>query len=177
MYDLRYPIGVFNIQWVQGPFTKAQIEEWIQDIEKTPGNLRHAVEGLSDEQLNTPYREGGWTVRQVAHHLPDAHVNAYIRFKFALTEDEPLIKPFAEKDWANLPDSQGPIEPSLILLDGLHQRWVSLMRTMELEDFERIFVHPDLGKVSLGQTAALYAWHGRHHVAHIRSIRVRMRWS
>jgi uncharacterized damage-inducible protein DinB len=177
MYDLRYPIGMFPFQTMKGPFTDEQIREWILDIEKTPGNLRHAVQGLSDEQLDTPYREGGWTIRQVAHHLPDAHMNAYIRFKFALTEDEPHVKPYAEKDWANLPDSQGPIEPSLMLLDGLHERWVSLMKAMKHEDFDRVFQHPDLGKVSLGLTVALYAWHGRHHVAHIRSIRVRMRWS
>ncbi len=176
MSDIRYPIGKFDFSSIVSPVTDEQIAAWIDGIELVPRNLHKAVVNLSEEQLNTPYREGGWTVRQVVHHLPDSHMNTYIRFKFALTEVDPAIKPFPEDKWAELPDSKGPIAVSLTLLDALHERWVSLMRAMTREDFDRSYVHPQLQKVTLAQTAALFAWHGQHHIAHITSLRERMHW-
>jgi uncharacterized damage-inducible protein DinB len=129
------------------------------------------VEGLSEEQLNTPYRPGGWTVRQVVHHLPDSHMNSYVRFKLALTEDAPTIKPYDEALWANLADSSTtPLETSLALLDALHVRWVRLLKSMTDADFMREFRHPESGLIRLDQNLALYAWHGKHHVAHITSV-------
>jgi hypothetical protein len=137
--------------------------------------MRAAVASLSPEQLDTPYRPGGWTVRTVVHHVPDSHINSYVRFKLALTEDEPVIKPYDEAAWAKLVDS-GPIEPSLTLLESLHERWVQLLKTLSDADFARQFRHPELGAVRLDQNLALYAWHGKHHVAHITSLRERMGW-
>ena len=135
------------------------------------------MQGLSQEKLNTPYRPGGWTVRQVVHHLPDSHLNSYVRFKLALTEDEPTIKPYYEDRWAELQEAKtAPIELSLALLDSLHKRWVLMLRSMKSEDWKRTFRHPDLGVVSLEKNVALYSWHGRHHVAHITSLRERMGW-
>jgi len=143
MTDLRYPIGKFHFD---GPPTEEQRREFIDDISQTPANLRAAVKGLSAQQLDTPYRPDGWTVRQVAHHVPDSHLNAYVRFKLALTEVEPTIKPYAEDRWAQLADTQAtPVEVSLTMLDSLHDRWVRLLRSLQPEDWKRTFRHPDLG--------------------------------
>lgn len=174
MTDARYPIGKFSYE---GPPTEHQRQEFLAQIEQTPANLRTAVEGLSDDQLNTPYRAEGWTVRQVAHHVPDSHLNAYVRFKLALTEDEPTIKPYAEDRWAKLADTQTtPVEVSLAMLDSLHDRWMRLLRSLKAEEWKRTFRHPDLGVMNLEKTLALYAWHGRHHVAHITTLRERNGW-
>ena len=174
MPDPRYPIGKFSFE---GPVTAEQKKQYLDDIEQTPARLRAAVGGLSDQQLNTPYREGGWTVRQVAHHVPDSHMNAYIRFKLALTEDEPTIRPYMEDRWAELPESkQAPIEVSLALLDSLHQRWTLVLSNISNADWKRTFRHPEIGLLSLERTLALYAWHGKHHVAHVTSLREKMGW-
>jgi hypothetical protein len=174
MTDLRYPIGKFKYD---GPTTPEQKEELLSQIGQAPSHLRAAVKGLSDQQLDTPYRPEGWTVRQVVHHVPDSHLNAYIRYKLALTEDEPTIKPYAEDRWARLADTQAtPVEVSLAMLDSLHDRWVRLLRSLQPEDWNRSFRHPELGLVSLEKNLALYAWHGRHHVAHITSLRERNGW-
>jgi uncharacterized damage-inducible protein DinB len=174
MTDLRFPIGKFSFD---GPLGEERKQALLSDIAHTPANLRAAVKGLSDPQFNTPYRDGGWTVRQVVHHVPDSHMNAYIRFKLALTEEEPTIKPYAEDRWANLADTQDtPIEVSLTLLDSLRDRWMRLLRSLKPEDWKRSFRHPDLGSMTLEKTLALYAWHGCHHVAHITSLRERNGW-
>jgi uncharacterized damage-inducible protein DinB len=174
MEDLRYPVGKFT---VAGEITAAMRAEWIEQIAAAPVRLQAAIAGLSDGQLDAPYREGGWTVRQVVHHLPDSHLNAYIRFKLALTEDEPLVKPYNEAAWANLPDNF-TVAPavSLQLLEALHARWVATLRAMKPEEFKRTFRHPELGTVPLERIQGLYAWHGRHHVAHITALRERMGW-
>jgi hypothetical protein len=174
MSDLRYPIGKFNYVDSPSPEERTQL---IQEIERAPANLRAAVAGLSPQQLDTPYRPEGWTVRQVAHHVPDSHLNAYVRFKLALTEDEPTVKPYFEDRWVKLADTQAtPVEVSLALLESLHDRWVRLLRFLQPEDWKRQFRHPELGLVSLEKNLALYAWHGRHHVAHITSLRERNGW-
>lgn len=174
MEDLRYPIGKFNYA---GPPSREQSEGFIDDIAQTPANLKSAVQGLSSVQLETRYRPGGWTLRQVVHHVPDSHMNSYVRFKLALTEDEPSIKPYAEDLWAELGDTKTtPIETSLMLLESLHARWVALLRSLTPEEWKRNFRHPELGPMSLEKTLALYAWHGRHHVAHIRKLREREGW-
>jgi uncharacterized damage-inducible protein DinB len=172
--DLRYPIGQFQYD---GPLTDAQRQRLIDQIEEAPAKLRAAVEGLSTQQLETPYRPGGWTVRQVVHHLPDSHLNSYMRFRLALTEDEPTIRPYYEDRWAKLDDARhAPIDISLALLESLHRRWVLLLRSLTARDYARTFIHPELGVVSLDKNVSLYAWHGRHHVAHITSLRERMGW-
>jgi hypothetical protein len=173
--DLRYPIGQFRYE---GEPDQHRRERWIEEIAATPANVRAVVAGLSPHQLDTPYRDGGWTVRQVVHHLPDSHLNAYTRIKLALTEDVPVIKPYEEARWAELPDGRAaPIELSLNLLESLHHRWVLLLRQLTPADFRRRFVHPEHGRpIELQETLALYAWHGRHHVAHIASLRRRMAW-
>jgi hypothetical protein len=172
--DLRYPIGQFQYD---GPHTDEQRQRLIDQIAETPTRLRAAVEGLSPQQLDTPYRPGGWTVQQVVHHLPDSHLNSYIRFRLALTEDEPTIKPYYEERWAELDDARhAPIDISLALLEALHHRWVLLLRSLRTQEFARTFIHPELGLVSLDMNVSLYAWHGRHHVAHITSLRRRMGW-
>lgn len=149
----------------------------IAHIAETPAHLRKALGGLTEEQLDTPYREGGWTVRQVAHHVPDSHLNAYTRFKLALTEEQPTIKPYDETAWAALSDSRDtPVEISLALLESLHDRWTRLLRAMSADDFRRTLNHPDSGVMSLDALLSLYAWHGRHHVAHITTLRERMGW-
>jgi len=174
MTDLRYPVGRFEYQ---EPLSEAQRSGLIQQIADTPANVRSAITALSETQLDTPYRPGGWTVRQVVHHVPDSHMNSYVRFKLALTEEEPTIKPYAEDRWAELADSQTtPVEVSLTLLDSLHNRWVTLLRSLNPEQWKRTFRHPDLGPMNLEKTLALYAWHGRHHVAHITELRKRMSW-
>jgi uncharacterized damage-inducible protein DinB len=174
MSDPRYPIGKFSYD---GPLTAEQKKQYLDDIEQTPARLRAAVSGLSDQQLNTPYRDGGWTVRQLAHHVPDSHMNAYIRFKLALTEDDPTIKPYMEDRWAELPESkQAPIEVSLVLLDSLHRRWTMVLRNIKDSDWRRTFRHPEMGPMTLEKTLALYSWHGRHHVAHVTTLREKMGW-
>ncbi len=168
MTDLRYPVGKFKYE---GPPTEDQKQKYLTDVEQAPANLRAAIKALSDQQLDTPYRPEGWTVRQVVHHVPDSHLNAYIRFKLALTEDEPTIKPYAEDRWAELADTQDtPVEVSLAMLDSLHDRWVRLLRSLTPEQWKREFRHPALGAMPLEKNLALYAWHGRHHVAHITSL-------
>jgi hypothetical protein len=173
--DLRYPIGQFRYE---GEPDQHRREQWIEEIAATPANLRAAVAGLSPQQLDTPYRDKGWTIRQVVHHLPDSHLNAYTRIKLALTEDVPVIKPYEEARWAELPDGRtAPIELSLNLLESLHHRWVLLLRQLTPADLRRRFIHPQHGRpIELQETLALYAWHGQHHVAHITSLRRRMAW-
>ncbi|MDX8364684.1 YfiT family bacillithiol transferase [Cytobacillus sp. IB215665] len=167
MVDKRYPIGHFEYN---GEITADVTNDWINDIEKLPQLLRDSVSGLDNHQLDTPYRTGGWTVRQVVHHLADSHMNAYIRFKLALTEDTPEIRPYEEGKWAELPDSKLPIDMSLSLLEALHIRWTKLLRSLQAADMEKTFIHPDSGKVTVGKNIGIYAWHGRHHLAHITSI-------
>ena len=172
--NLQYPIGRFC--W-NGENGSQDHNEWLRTISDTPGEVRRAVVGLTQEQLDTPYRPGGWTVRQVVHHYADDHLNSYLRFKLALTEDGPTIKPYREESWAELPDARlGPIEPSLRLLAALHQRWIEAWRALEEPDWLRTFYHPKRGAVSLEQLASLYAWHGRHHVAQVRALRLRSGW-
>ena len=173
MTDLRYPVGKF----VPVPSLQpAQRAVCIDQIAAAPAEFRRAVTGLTDAQLDTPYRDGGWTVRQVAHHLPDSHINAYVRFKLGLTEQEPTIKTYEEKDWAKTPEVRAPIGMSLDLLTALHQRWVTLLRAMTPADFGRTIKHAEWGTPSLDTMLALYAWHGRHHTAHVTSLRERMGW-
>lgn len=174
--DLRYPIGRFARPTDVSAAERAQS---IEAVAAAPAALREAVRGLDDVQLDTPYRPDGWTVRQVVHHVPDSHLNAYVRFKLALTEVEPTIKPYDEKDWAELPDGRSPlVAESLALLDALHARWVHLLRAMRTPDFARTLVHPERpgAPMTLDMMLALYAWHGRHHVAHIAALRDRMGW-
>lgn len=174
MEDLRYPVGEFHFPEA---VSARELATFIDQIDETPGHMRTAVAGLSDSQLDTPYRPGGWTVRQLAHHVPDSHINSYTRFRLALTEDEPVIKPYEEARWAELADARTlPIEPSLALLESLHARWVPLLRSLSDAEWKRTFRHPELGLVRLEQNAALYAWHGRHHVAHITALRKRNSW-
>jgi uncharacterized damage-inducible protein DinB len=172
--ELSYPIGKFK--W-EGDATDEKRHHFIDEIAGTPARVRAAVEGLSAEQLETPYRPGGWTVRQVVHHVADSHLNSYVRFRLALTEDEPTIKPYHEDRWAELDDARtAPLEVSLALLESLHERWVRLLKSLKAEDFARTFRHPEMGVVSLDKNLGLYAWHGRHHVAHITSLRERQGW-
>jgi hypothetical protein len=171
--DPRYPVGRFA--WPE-TISRAELDAAVAEIAALPERLRAAVKGLSAEQLDTPYREGGWTVRQVVHHVPDSHLNSYFRFKLALTESEPIIKPYDEAAWAQLADSIGAIEPSLELLEALHIRWVALMRSMSGAQWERRFTHPERGPMRLDITAGLYAWHSRHHLAHVTSLRHRRGW-
>jgi len=172
--DLRYPVGQFS---APGTISRADLDGFIDEIAQLPEQLRRVVAGLTDQQLDTPYRPGGWTVRQVVHHLPDSHMNAYIRFKLALTEDSPAIKPYRENLWAEIPEARtAPLAASLAILDGLHFRWTNTLRTMSVADFARTFHHPERGEMRLDLTAAMYAWHCRHHVAHISSLRQRMSW-
>ena len=171
--DLRYPVGRFSF----GGADDSSRADAIAIIADLPSRLRAAIAGMSDAQLETPYRDGGWTVRQVVHHLPDSHLNAFARFKFALTEDRPTIKAYDEAKWAELPDGRtGPVAPSLALLDGLHARWTLLLRAMRASDFARELVHPENGVMTLDRMLALYAWHSRHHVAHITELKKREGW-
>ena len=169
---LRYPIGRFDPaprDVPRGPL--------IETIAAAPEQLRAAVAGLDEDRLDIPYREGGWSVRQLAHHVPDSHLNAYIRFKWTLTEDGPLIKTYDQTAWANLPDSRlTPVETSLALLEALHLRWVTLLRAMTPADFARTLEHPEWGTIDLDVMLRLYEWHGRHHVAHVTRLRERMGW-
>ena len=194
--DLKYPVGQFD---KQAAYSSSERAGFIRVLEETPANLRAAVAGLSESQLETPYRPDGWTVRQVVHHVPDSHMNAFIRMKLALTEDKPIIKPYDEAAWALLTDSQGPCEVSLVLLEALHSRWVELLQGFSETDWKRGFVHPEMlksdqakaaenpewaqgfaadqfGVITLEQALGTYAWHSRHHVAHITHLRARMGW-
>ena len=172
--DLRYPIGKFERPAVA---TADDRYAWLAILAAAPARFREAVHGLTDAQLDTPYRPDGWTVRQVIHHVADSHMNSYIRFRLALTEDVPVIKPYDEAAWAGLNDARTlPVEVSLQLVDSLHTRWVALLRSLESSDFTRSFLHPELGEMTLNQNLALYAWHSRHHEAHVVGLRRRMNW-
>jgi hypothetical protein len=175
MTDLRYPIGKpqFETQ-----MTAARRASLIDQIESAPGALRAAITGLTEEQLGTPYRPDGWSVRQVVHHVPDSHLNSYVRFKLALTEEKPTIRPYDEAAWAEITEARtAPVEISLTLLEALHRRWVLMLRSMAPSDFARMIVHPELGELTLDNVVSIYSWHGRHHVAHITSLRERMGWT
>jgi len=172
--DLKYPIGRY-----QAPTTISvdQRSAWIEEMANLPANLTKAISGLSDAQLDTPYRPGGWTVRQVVHHIPDSHMNSYVRFRLALTENSPLIKPYEEAAWAELADAKNaPVAPSLAILEGLHARFVLMLRSLSAADFARTFRHPEVGENRLDWTLGLYAWHSRHHVAQITALRTRQAW-
>ncbi|WP_256757572.1 YfiT family bacillithiol transferase [Cohnella sp. WQ 127256] len=173
--DMKYPIGHFNHE---GPITVQQRVDWITEISVLPTRLAAALQGLSSEQLDTPYRPEGWTIRQVTHHIADSHLNSFTRFKLALTEEQPTIKPYYEDRWALLSDTlEAPVELSTTLIKALHERWVILLRSMTDEDYARTFFHPGSKQVNrLEHATGMYAWHGRHHVAHITSLRVRMGW-
>jgi uncharacterized damage-inducible protein DinB len=174
MSDLRYPIGPFRFEGL----TDRTREECVARIAAAPARLRSAVAGLTAEQLDTPYRPGGWTVRQVVHHVPDSHLHAYTRVRLALTESTPTIKPYEEARWAELPDARAaPIDISLGLLDALHTRWLLLLKELTPADGARTFRHPEHGRdFTIDEVIAMYAWHGEHHVAHITSLRDRMGW-
>lgn len=171
--DLRFPIGP---DIAPASTTPAERAERIAAIAALPAELRRAVHGLSDSQLDTPYRPGGWRVRQLVHHIADSHANGYIRLKLALTELNPTIKPYAEASWAELPDSDLPIELSLRLIDGIHERWATILRGLEPAEFARTYQHPERGSLDLDVALASYVWHGRHHTAHITALRTREGW-
>jgi len=171
--DMNYPIGKFQFD---GEITNSVTKDWINEIEELPRLLLDAVKDLDNEQLDTPYRSEGWTVRQVIHHLADSHMNAYVRFKLALTEVEPVIKPYEEAKWAELSDYKLPIDTSLSLLEALHKRWTNLLRSLSPFDMKKTFIHPESGEVSVGKNIGIYAWHGRHHLAHITSLCIRQGW-
>jgi uncharacterized damage-inducible protein DinB len=168
--DPRFPIGKFD------PANYSSRDENKQTIATLPSKLKSAVDGLSDEQLDTPYREGGWTLRQTVHHVADSHINSLCRFKLAMTEDAPTIRPYHEDLWAELADSKIPVDISLKIIEGVHSRWSSLLESMTEEDFKREFVHPDTGLWTLERVLALYAWHSLHHTAHITSTLERLGW-
>lgn len=173
--ELRYPTGKFHRP--TGLLDAAQRAKVIDTIAATPKHLAEAVRGLNDKQLDTPYRADGWTVRQVVHHVPDSHLNAYIRVKLALTETAPLIKTYEEGEWAKLTDArEGPVDVSLALLTALHDRWVRLLRSLKPADFARTMTHPDHGAITIDYLLSLYAWHGPHHTAHITGLRKREGW-
>lgn len=171
--DLKYPIGKFDKNF---EFTAESRRQLTKDIGELPQKLREAVENLTDEQLETPYRPEGWTVRQTIHHVADSHLNSIIRFKLALTEDVPAIRPYYEERWAELSDSRLPLDASFKIIDGLHLRWTTLLDSMSVTDFDRKLLHPDSGEWTLGQMLGLYGWHGRHHTAHITKLRERNGW-
>jgi uncharacterized damage-inducible protein DinB len=174
LMDPRYPVGKFAMPADISPATRTQA---IQDIAATPQKIRAAVSGLNDSQLDTPYRDGGWTVRQVVHHLADSHMNAYVRCRLALTEIEPTIKPYEESAWAKLEDAaHAPVEVSLRLLESMHERWVRLLQSVKNEEFARTFQHPEHGVRTLEWMLFLYAWHGKHHVAHVTELRKQKGW-
>jgi hypothetical protein len=175
MNDVRYPIGPFSS--VGRTLTQEERAQLIHAIEGHPARMRAAVGGLDDAQLDTPYREGGWTSRQVVHHVVDSHVNAYVRFKLAVTEDHPTIRPYEEHVWAELPDGKSaPVDGSLAILDALHARWVSFLRGLSAEDFTRTLHYPDMGDVTVDFLLEMYGWHGPHHEAHVTSLRQRRGW-
>jgi hypothetical protein len=171
--DLRYPIGRFTPSASSDPAARA---EHISTLRLLPSTLQAAVNGLTHLQLDTPYREGGWTVRQLVHHIADSHANAYCRTKLALTEDWPTIKPYDEAAWARLADSRLPIDGSLAMIAAMHERWVALLESLSETDFDRGYVHPENGRQNLATVLAIYAWHSRHHTAHISNLRARKNW-
>jgi len=171
--DMKYPIGTFQFD---DEITSSITSVWINEIENLPRLLRDAVKDLDNDQLDTAYRSGGWNVRQVIHHLADSHMNAYVRFKLALTEENPVIKPYDEAKWAELSDYNLPIDTSLLLLENLHQRWTTLLRSLTPVDMEKTFIHPDSGEVSVGENIGIYAWHGKYHLVHITSLCNRKGW-
>ncbi len=174
--DLRYPVGTFEVR-PTAAVSSVERATLIDQIAATPANLTAAVAGLTAAQLDTPYRPGGWTVRQVVHHVPDSHLNAYIRCKVAMTEDRPTVKPYDEAKWAELIDARtGPVDVSLMLLTTLHQRWVMWLRSIDEASFARQALHPDRGPMRIDDFIQLYAWHGRHHVGHINQLRARNGW-
>ena len=171
---LKYPIGRYELE---ENIDKSSIDRWIKEIEALPQRLSDAVKGLKTNQLQTQYRPDGWTVQQVVHHIADSHMNSYIRFKLALTEDKPMIKPYDEKLWADLPDSKlVDINVSLALIDSLHKRWTTLLKQLNKQELEKEFLHPESGLKKLKETICLYAWHSNHHLAHITSLKQRMGW-
>jgi len=175
MDTLRYPIGKFTFPEATTPEQRAA---WIREVAEVPAKLRSAVTGLTQEQIETPYRPDGWTVRQVIHHVPESHLNAYLRFKLALTEYEPSIKTYKEDMWARLADTaQTPVEVSLQMLSTIHTRWVAILQAMDSSDFARTLRHPEIGVLDLNRMLALYAWHSAHHTAHITNLRKRMGWN
>ncbi len=173
MTDLSYPIGHFNPEASLSADDRARLIDRIADH---PARYRAAVEGLTREQIDTPYRPGGWTVRQLLHHVPESHLNSYVRFKWALTEENPVIKTYDQDAWADTVGSRGDVELSLELLEALHARWVSWLRDLSPEDWSRTFQHPEWGSISLETNLQLYAWHGEHHLAHVSGLRERMGW-
>ena len=170
--DLRYPVG----RWAAPDASPETAARLVDEIAALPAQLAAAVDGLGDAQLDTPYRDGGWTVRQVVHHVADSHMHAYARVKFALTADTPTILPYDEAAWAELPDSRLPVEPSLVLVEALHRRWVAVLRTLGDAELARPYRHPEMGDVPVRTALAIYAWHGQHHTAHLTGLRERMGW-
>lgn len=174
MQSLQYPIG----KYIEQPFSETQLKEWLLDIQSLPMQMEHAISDLDEAQFDTPYREGGWTIKQVVHHVADSHMNAYIRFKLGLTESKPNIKTYEEKEWAKMVDTANlPINISITLLHALHIRWNEILRHMTVEDFKRELYHPGhKTHMTLWYLLGMYAWHSRHHVAHITSLREREGW-
>lgn len=173
MEDLRYPVGKFKFDPEISPEKRLH---WIKAITEAPAALSAAADGLTASQLEMPYRPGGWTVRQVIHHVADSHMNAFLRFKLALTEDKPTIKSYDQDGWANTPDAgKAPVEASLALVTALHERWVILLESLKPEDFRRKLIHPEIGEIDLDKTLQIYAWHGEHHAAQITALRRRER--
>lgn len=173
--DLRYPVGPYR---PPAEVRRSDLDAWIAELDALPRHLRDTVAGLNDAQLDTPYRPGGWTVRQIVHHLADGHLNVYTRYRLALTEQTPTVKSFDVDAWAELPDAKsGPVEPSLALIEGLHGRWTRLLRSLSDADLERSYQHPeDEEPAALGRTLGYFAWHSRHHVAQILALRKRHGW-
>ncbi len=170
----RYPIGSYQAKKSISP---RDVAKWIDDIKKLPAKLRSEVSDLTDEQLDTAYREGGWTVRQLVHHIADSHINSYTRFKLALTEDRPTIKPYLQDEWANLPDTSMSINVSLQLIEALHKRWSVLLKSLDEDQLNRELIHPESGTVVLKSMIGNYAWHGNHHLAHIVNLKKKKDWN
>jgi uncharacterized damage-inducible protein DinB len=172
---LKYPTGKYT---APEKIKKSEVKRWIREIDKLPKRLKDAVKTMSEEQLDTPYRDGGWTVRQTIHHLADSHMNAYARFRLALTEDNPTIKPYMEAKWAELTDAKtAPVKYSLDLIRNLHKRWVMLLKTLDKDQLRRTYFHPDKNaSQKLDGIVGLYAWHGNHHLAHIENLKKKMNW-
>ena len=175
MDNQQYPIG----KYVEQPFSEKQLQEWLNDIRFLPENLEHAVLNLDEAQLETPYRDGGWTVKQLVHHVADSHMNAYIRFKLGLSEENPTIKPYNQDAWAQMPDTKNlPINLSFTILHAMHRRWYEILINISTEQWNRTGVHPEYNKqMTLWYLLGMYAWHSRHHTAHINSLRERMGWN
>lgn len=174
MENLRYPIGRYQ---AEQSVTPRDVAKWVDEIKALPEQLQTAVSSLWDEQLDTPYREDGWTIRQVIHHIADSHLNGYTRIKLALTEDRPTIKPYDQEAWAELSDSELPVEVSLNLIEGLHQRWSYLLKSLDDEQLNRELIHPESGTLVLKSMIGLYAWHGKHHLGHITNLKKRKNWT